>query len=511
MEHAEAQIPQNRDPFQRLDVRMQITDLDAYFFEVIGQIFGHLLGERRDEHPLVALDTRMDLADQVVDLPFGLAHFDNRVEQAGRTDDLFHHRRAVLDLVRSRSRRDIDQLIGFLFELVELQRTVVERRRQTESVIDQHVLARLVAVVHGADLRQRHVGFVDHDQHVVREIIHQRIRRRAAFAERQRSGVVLDAGTEPDFFHHLDIVPGTLLQPLRFEQLALFLEDRKAFFKLALDILDRHPHLLFAGDEVGRREDRDMLAFADDLAGQHVDLADPFDLVAEQFDADRMFFARSREDLDHVSPHPERAAHEVDIVALILDVHQTRQDALTRLLHADAQRQQQVAVLFRRTEAVDAGHARHDHDVAPLEQRTGRGVAKPVDLFVDAGIFLDVRIGRRNISFRLEIIIVADEIVDGVVREELFEFAGELRRQRLVVGDDERGTVQLRDRLRDGERLARSGRSEQRLVPFAFEHPFDQLFDRARLVALRREFRDDLERLVADYNIAHWPYFTLIV
>ena len=67
-------------------------------------------------------------------------------------------------LVRPGRRRDEDHLADALFPLLEVQRPVVERRRQPEAVVDQHFLARAIAVVHAADLRHRLVALVDDEQ-----------------------------------------------------------------------------------------------------------------------------------------------------------------------------------------------------------------------------------------------------------------------------------------------------------------------------------------------------------
>ena len=48
------------------------------------------------------------------------------------------------------------------------------------------------------------------------------------------------------------------------------------------------------------------------------------DLVAEQLDAQAELLV-GRPDLDHVAAHPELAAREGDVVALVLNVHQAQQ------------------------------------------------------------------------------------------------------------------------------------------------------------------------------------------
>ena len=54
-----------------------------------------------------------------------------------------------------------------LEELVEAQRPVVERGRQAEAEVDERLLARPVALVHAADLRDGLVRLVDEDHEVV--------------------------------------------------------------------------------------------------------------------------------------------------------------------------------------------------------------------------------------------------------------------------------------------------------------------------------------------------------
>ena len=53
-------------------------------------------------------------------------------------------------------------------------------------------------------------------------------------------------------------------------------------------------------------------------------------------------------------------------------------------------------------------------------------------MFVHRGIFLDKRVGAGNVGFRLVVVVVGDEILHRVFREELFHFAIQLGRQRFV-------------------------------------------------------------------------------
>ena len=63
-------------------------DLDAHLVQVVGEVLGHLLGERRDEDPLAPLDALPDAVDEVVDLALGGPDLDGRVDDARGPDEL---------------------------------------------------------------------------------------------------------------------------------------------------------------------------------------------------------------------------------------------------------------------------------------------------------------------------------------------------------------------------------------------------------------------------------------
>src|SRR5438128_529278 len=87
--------------------------------------------------PFTLRDARPDLGHQVVDLPFHRPHLDWRIDQTGRTNDLLDDDALRFgELVRARRRRDVHDLLDALLPLFEVQRPVVERRRQPEPVRD---------------------------------------------------------------------------------------------------------------------------------------------------------------------------------------------------------------------------------------------------------------------------------------------------------------------------------------------------------------------------------------
>ena len=409
------------------------------------------------------------------------------VDEVGRPDQLLADLRRVAQLPRAGSCRHEHHLRHLAEELVEPQRAVVERAREAEPEVDERLLARAIALVHAADLRNRLVRLVDEDHVVGREVIEQRVRRRARRPAVEDPRVVLDAVAEAELLHHLQVVLGPLPDPVRLEHHPLGLEVLHLLLELVADLdrgaLDRR----LRRDVLGRRKDRDGLELRENLAGERVEVGDLLDQVSEERHAIRRLGMR-RLNLDHVALDPKTAAAEQRVVPRVLDVDELAQHEIAIGLLIDRQEDDAVLVLLRRTETVDARHRRDDDRVATREQARRRGVSQPVDVVVPRTVLLDVQVGLRDVRLGLVVVVVRDEVLDRVRRKELAKLVAELRGERLVVGDHERRPLDLLDDPRHRRGLARSRRAEQRLVLLACPQPIGQRRDRTRLVA-RRDIR----------------------
>ncbi|MNC11450.1 hypothetical protein D3C75_591490 [compost metagenome] len=91
-------------------------------------------------------------------------------------------------------------------------------------------------------------------------------------------------------------------------------------------------------------------------------------------------------------------------------------------------------------------------------------MAQLIYLFINAGIFLDVSVGGGNVGFRLIVIVVTDEVIDGIAWKKLLELTGQLCSKRLVVRNNQCRTVKLGYHLCNGKGLACTRCSQQRLV-----------------------------------------------
>ena len=228
------------------------------------------------------------------------------------------------------------------------------------------------------------------------------------------------------------------------------------------------------------------------LAGDRIERGQLVDLVAEQPDAKRDLFVR-RIDLDDVAAHAEVAARELVIVALVLNLDQLAQDLIAIDALPFFERQHQAVVRIRRAEAVDARHAGDDDDVAALEERPRRRQPHAIDLVVDRRFLLDVGVAGRHVGFGLVVVVVADEVLDGVVGKEAPELLEQLRGERLVVRHHQRRPVHARDDLRHGVGLARAGDAEQHLMLVAAVQPVDQLGHGMDLIAAKLEVGCEVE------------------
>ena len=110
-------------------------------------------------------------------------------------------------------------------------------------------------------------------------------------------------------------------------------------------------------------------------------------------------------------------------------------------------------------------------------------MAQTVDLLVHRGILLDIGIGMGDIRLRLIVVVVAYKILHRVFGKELPEFGAQLGSQGLVMGQDQGGSVQLRNHRSHGKGLAGAGDAQKGLLPQAQVNAVYQSVDGLGLVA----------------------------
>ncbi len=88
-------------------------------------------------------------------------------------------------------------------------------------MVNKNDFAIMVADIHAADLRNRHVGFIDHEQEVRRKIIYECKGTFTGKTTGKMAGIVFDAGAVTDVGKHFDIVVGAAFEAFGFEEFAL--------------------------------------------------------------------------------------------------------------------------------------------------------------------------------------------------------------------------------------------------------------------------------------------------
>ena len=188
---------------------MQVFHTDAHIPHIIGQILCHPFGQGCHQHLIVFIRFFPDFSHKVINLPFHRPYHNLRIQQPGRTDNLFRPQQLMSLLIGRRSGGYKKQLINMRFKLFKIKRPVIQRRRQTETIIHQRHLSGTIPCVHSSYLRNGDMGFIDHNQEIIPEEIqkgHGRFSRSGAI---QMPGVIFDSGTEPGLPQHLNVKIGS--------------------------------------------------------------------------------------------------------------------------------------------------------------------------------------------------------------------------------------------------------------------------------------------------------------
>ena len=231
---AEPQLADDLDPLERVDLRVQVADPEPHLEQVVGQVLGHLLGQRRHERALVAVDAPADLVHQVVDLVAGLAHLDLGVDDPGRADDLLDDPRRVAcartrpaSPTRTRAGASSTGTPGTSAAGCRARSGAGSRsRRASACASGRPRTCRRSAARSGATRRRSTTKSAG-------EVVEQAVRPLARLAAVEDPRVVLDPVAEPELPQHLHVVLGALAQPVGLEQLALRLELRAPLVQLA--------------------------------------------------------------------------------------------------------------------------------------------------------------------------------------------------------------------------------------------------------------------------------------
>ncbi len=202
------------------------------------------------------------------------------------------------------------------------------------------------------------MALVDEDERVVGQIFEQGRRRLARLPPGEIARIILDAGAGAGRLDHLQIEQSALLEPLRFEQPPGAVQLVQPLLQLLLDAADRlfqrrlRRHVMRVGIDLDHAE---LVGLG---AGQGIELGEALDRVAEQRDAPGAILQMRRPQLDRVAAHAERAAHEIHVVAPVVQRHEIGHQLALLDPVAALQAEGHGGIGLDRADTVDAGHAR---------------------------------------------------------------------------------------------------------------------------------------------------------
>ena len=237
------------------------------------------------------------------------------------------------------------------------------------------------------------------------------------------------------------------------------------------------------------------------LAGQRVKLHNAVNLVAEELDPNRKFVVVGQVDVHRVPFYAELIADEVHVVALILQLDQAAAKLVALHLHTGAQADDHAAVVDGVAQRVDAGNRCYNDHVPPLRKRRRGRMAQAVDLIVDGAVLFNVGIGTGDVGFGLVVIVVGNKILHRIVREERAELGAELGRQRLIMGQHQRGAVAPGDHVGHGKGLAAAGHTQQGLAAVAPLNALYQLLNGLGLVTRGGIVGDEMELFIGHVSV----------
>ena len=111
-------------------------------------------------------------------------------------------------------------------------------------------------------------------------------------------------------------------------------------------------------------------------------------------------------------------------------------------------------IVLRSTQAIDAGDRGYDDHIGALNQRPRCAKAHFFNTVIDSEVFFNIGVGACNVGLRLIVVIIGDEILNGVVGKEGFKLLKKLSRKGFVVSEDEGGLTGIGNDICHGEGLA---------------------------------------------------------
>ncbi len=269
------------------------------------------------------------------------------------------------------------------------------------------------------------MGFVDKGDKILGKIVDQDARPFAWLSTRQGRGIVLYARTVAHLFEHFDIVLGPGLDPLGFQELILRDKALILLLEFRLDPIHGPVDHVLGHDKVLGRVHHRLFQIVPRIAREGIKLPYPlYRIEVELYSV--CLLGVGGVYLDDVTSNPEASPVEYGVVPFVLEGDQVPLEGIQVRGFSLVQVDPHVPVQVGRAQSVDTGDRRYDDYVPALHECCRGREPHPVDFLVDARVLFDVEVLGGNIGLWLVVIVIGNEVLDGVFREKSLKFPVEL-------------------------------------------------------------------------------------
>ena len=459
--------------------------------KILRELLSHTLRERCDKSPLVPLRPQPNLVKQIINLIMTRTHIDNRVKQPRRANNLFHHNTLSLPkLILRRRRRNINNLMNHLTELIKPQRTIVKSRRQTETILHQVRLPSTVTTIHRTKLRNTHMTLINHQKKIIREKVKQRVRPLTGQPAVKIPRIILNPGTVPQLLNHLNVIFHTLLDTLSPHTITHLREKINPLTQILTNTPDSNLLLLLRRHKQIRRIH--LIPIKRNSMHRHIlriNLLNTLNLIIPERHTNEIHTIGNKH-INRVTLHTKLTPRRTHVITHIKRINQHPQQPIPAQPLTNTDINHRTTQRSRTPHAINTRHRRDNHNIPPARKQS-RQCRQPqtVNLIINRKILLNIRVRMRQISLRLIIVIVRNIILNRILRKKLLHLSIKLGSQRLVMTQNQRRTIHIRNHISNSESLTRTRNTQQHLSTTAPNNTLRQLTNSLRLITRRTIFR----------------------
>ena len=261
----------------------------------------------------------------------------------------------------------------------------------------------------------------------------------------------------PQFADHFQVERNTFVQAFRLIGLADLPQEIHLRPQVDIDLPDSGIDTILRSHEEVGRIDVQFILLVNLLSGLRIERRNTVDLVVPELDAVGCPVKGfdSRKDIDRIAVYAKAATIELYFIIDIKGIHETAQQFIPVYPHPLFHMHHLFGKSSRVRHTIEAGDRRNDNDILPPRQQRSRCTqAEFIDLVINRQILFYISIRCRQVGFRLVVIVIRDEILDGIVREECLELAIQLGSEGFVMTQYQGRFLHFLDHIGDSESLS---------------------------------------------------------